>query len=225
MLQYDIVVVGAGGTGALLDRAVEAAEVIAYPDLGPEAIRKLTVRDLPTICISRRLRRRPVLRRPVPVGEAERDGQTQVPAGGGVRPEPAAWGSRPQPPESDSASCQRPAAGPAPGGGSGAGPFDLGPRRPGRTGSPCGPVRVGPVALPGRPRAICRPARRICERIPRCHCEGKVCASAQRTHGKGASRGWHQSCSGAPWASARGMWWSSPGAGRRRRWPCGWLRS
>lgn len=51
MLQYDIVVVGAGSAGALLDRAVEAAEVIAYPDLGPEAIRKLTVRDLPTICI------------------------------------------------------------------------------------------------------------------------------------------------------------------------------
>lgn len=40
-----------GGAGALLARAVEAAEVIAYPDLGPEAIRKLTVRDLPTICI------------------------------------------------------------------------------------------------------------------------------------------------------------------------------
>ncbi len=40
-----------GGAGALLAKAVEAAEVIAYADLGAEAIRKLTVKELPVVCI------------------------------------------------------------------------------------------------------------------------------------------------------------------------------
>lgn len=40
-----------GGAGALLARTVEAAEVIAYEELGAEAVRKLTVKDLPVICI------------------------------------------------------------------------------------------------------------------------------------------------------------------------------
>lgn len=40
-----------GGAGALLARTVEEAEVIAYEELGAEAIRRLTVKDLPVICI------------------------------------------------------------------------------------------------------------------------------------------------------------------------------
>ena len=38
-----------GGAGALIARSITAAEVIAFPDLGPEAIRKLTVKDFPVI--------------------------------------------------------------------------------------------------------------------------------------------------------------------------------
>ncbi len=38
-----------GGAGALLSKAVTSAEVIAYEDLGTEAVRKLTVENLPVI--------------------------------------------------------------------------------------------------------------------------------------------------------------------------------
>ena len=41
-----------GGAGALLSRAVTASEVVAYDDLGTEAIRKLTVRDFPVIVVA-----------------------------------------------------------------------------------------------------------------------------------------------------------------------------
>lgn len=41
-----------GGAGALLARAVKEAKVIAYDELGPEAIRELTVEGLPTIVIN-----------------------------------------------------------------------------------------------------------------------------------------------------------------------------
>ncbi len=40
-----------GGAGALLSRAISASEVIAYDDLGTEAIRKLTVKDFPVIVV------------------------------------------------------------------------------------------------------------------------------------------------------------------------------
>ena len=40
-----------GGAGALLSRAIVSSEVIAYDDLGTEAIRKLTVRDFPVIVV------------------------------------------------------------------------------------------------------------------------------------------------------------------------------
>ena len=40
-----------GGTGALLSRAIISSEVIAYDDLGTEAIRKLMVRDFPAIVV------------------------------------------------------------------------------------------------------------------------------------------------------------------------------
>ncbi|MCL2099603.1 MAG: FumA C-terminus/TtdB family hydratase beta subunit [Oscillospiraceae bacterium] len=38
-----------GGAGALLSRCVERAELIAFEDLGPEAVYKLTVRDMPLV--------------------------------------------------------------------------------------------------------------------------------------------------------------------------------
>ncbi|MGE5672509.1 MAG: Fe-S-containing hydro-lyase [Mycobacterium leprae] len=41
-----------GGAGALLAKCIVAAEVVAYEDLGAEAVRKLTVKDLPTVCIN-----------------------------------------------------------------------------------------------------------------------------------------------------------------------------
>lgn len=41
-----------GGAGALLSSRIIAAEVIAFPDLGPEAIRRLTVKDFPLLVIN-----------------------------------------------------------------------------------------------------------------------------------------------------------------------------
>ena len=41
-----------GGAGALLARQIKSAEVIAYPELGPEAIRKLEVVDFPLTVIN-----------------------------------------------------------------------------------------------------------------------------------------------------------------------------
>lgn len=40
-----------GGAGALLSKAIVASEVIAYEDLGTEAIRKLEVKDFPAIVV------------------------------------------------------------------------------------------------------------------------------------------------------------------------------
>ena len=40
-----------GGAGALLSRCITSAEVIAYDDLGTEAIRRLTVKDFPAIVV------------------------------------------------------------------------------------------------------------------------------------------------------------------------------
>jgi fumarate hydratase subunit beta len=41
-----------GGAAALITRTIQAAEVIAYHDLGPEAVRRLQVSDLPAIVIN-----------------------------------------------------------------------------------------------------------------------------------------------------------------------------
>ncbi len=41
-----------GGAGALLAKRVKKAEVVAYEDLGPEAIRRLVVEDLPVIVVN-----------------------------------------------------------------------------------------------------------------------------------------------------------------------------
>ncbi|MBD3217652.1 MAG: Fe-S-containing hydro-lyase [candidate division Zixibacteria bacterium] len=40
-----------GGAGALISKSIKAAEVIAYDDLGPEAVRKLTVDEFPAIVV------------------------------------------------------------------------------------------------------------------------------------------------------------------------------
>jgi len=52
MKEHGAVYFGAiGGAGALLARCVESSEIIAYEDLGAEAIRKLTVKDMPLTVI------------------------------------------------------------------------------------------------------------------------------------------------------------------------------
>ena len=40
-----------GGAGALLSKCIISAEVLAYDDLGTEAIRRLTVKDFPAIVV------------------------------------------------------------------------------------------------------------------------------------------------------------------------------
>ena len=40
-----------GGAGALLSKCITASEVVAYDDLGTEAIRKLTVKNFPAIVV------------------------------------------------------------------------------------------------------------------------------------------------------------------------------
>lgn len=41
-----------GGAGALLAKSIKAQEIIAYEELGPEAIRKLSVQDFPAMVIN-----------------------------------------------------------------------------------------------------------------------------------------------------------------------------
>ena len=53
MMEHGAVYLAAiGGAGALLGKTVKSAEVIAYEDLGPEAVRKLTVEDLPAVVVN-----------------------------------------------------------------------------------------------------------------------------------------------------------------------------
>ena len=53
LIEHRAVYFGAtGGAGALLARAVVAADVIAYEDLGPEAVVRLEVRDMPLFFIN-----------------------------------------------------------------------------------------------------------------------------------------------------------------------------
>ena len=52
MKEYGAVYFGAiGGCGALLSKCIKKAEVVAYDDLGAEAIRRLEVEDFPAIVI------------------------------------------------------------------------------------------------------------------------------------------------------------------------------
>ena len=41
-----------GGAGALLARSIQKAEVVAYEDLGPEAIQRMEVEDFPVVVIN-----------------------------------------------------------------------------------------------------------------------------------------------------------------------------
>ena len=41
-----------GGAAALIAKCIKKSEVIAYEDLGPEAIRRLEVEDLPVIVVN-----------------------------------------------------------------------------------------------------------------------------------------------------------------------------
>lgn len=51
--KYKAVYFGAvGGAGALLAQRIKEAEVIAYPELGPEAIRRLVVEDFPVVVVN-----------------------------------------------------------------------------------------------------------------------------------------------------------------------------
>lgn len=53
MVRHKAVYFGAtGGAGALLAKCVLECEVVAYEDLGPEAIRRLVVRELPVVVIN-----------------------------------------------------------------------------------------------------------------------------------------------------------------------------
>lgn len=51
--EYTAVYLGAtGGAGALISKCIHAAEVVAFPDLGPEAIHRLEVQDFPTMVVN-----------------------------------------------------------------------------------------------------------------------------------------------------------------------------
>ena len=53
MMKHKCVYMAAvGGAGALISRCIKSSEIIAYEDLGPEAIRKMEVRDLPVIVVN-----------------------------------------------------------------------------------------------------------------------------------------------------------------------------
>ncbi|RLB08122.1 MAG: Fe-S-containing hydro-lyase [Deltaproteobacteria bacterium] len=53
MRKYKAIYLGAtGGAAALLAKSIKKAEVIAYEDLGPEAIRRLEVEDFPVTVIN-----------------------------------------------------------------------------------------------------------------------------------------------------------------------------
>jgi len=53
MMKYKCVYFGAtGGAAALLAKTVKKAEVIAYEELGPEAIRRLEVENFPVVVVN-----------------------------------------------------------------------------------------------------------------------------------------------------------------------------
>ena len=52
MKEHGAIYFGAiGGCGALLSKCIKSAEIVAYEDLGAEAIRRLEVEDFPVIVI------------------------------------------------------------------------------------------------------------------------------------------------------------------------------
>jgi fumarate hydratase subunit beta len=53
MVKYQSVYMAAtGGAGALIAKAIKEAGIVAYEDLGPEAIRRLKVERLPAIVVN-----------------------------------------------------------------------------------------------------------------------------------------------------------------------------
>lgn len=53
MMKYKAVYFAAiGGTGALISRSIKKAEVLAYEDLGAEAVRRIEVEDFPAVVIN-----------------------------------------------------------------------------------------------------------------------------------------------------------------------------
>jgi fumarate hydratase subunit beta len=53
IVKYKAVYLAAiGGAGALISKSVVKSEIVAYPDLGPEAILKLEVKDFPATVIN-----------------------------------------------------------------------------------------------------------------------------------------------------------------------------
>ncbi len=51
--KYKAVYFGAvGGAAALIAKAIKKAEVIAYPELGPEAVRRIEVEDFPVVVVN-----------------------------------------------------------------------------------------------------------------------------------------------------------------------------
>ena len=51
--KYKAVYFGAtGGAAALIAKAIKEAEVIAYPELGPEAVRRIEVEDFPVVVVN-----------------------------------------------------------------------------------------------------------------------------------------------------------------------------
>jgi fumarate hydratase subunit beta len=53
MKKYKAVYLAAtGGAGALLAKSVKKAQIVAYEDLGPEAINRLEVVDFPAIVVN-----------------------------------------------------------------------------------------------------------------------------------------------------------------------------
>jgi len=49
MIHHAVYLVTYGGAGALLAKAVHRAEIVAYPELGAEAVLRLEVTDMPAI--------------------------------------------------------------------------------------------------------------------------------------------------------------------------------
>jgi fumarate hydratase subunit beta len=53
MVKYKAVYLGGtGGAGALIARAIKEVEIIAYEELGPEAIRRMVVENFPAVVIN-----------------------------------------------------------------------------------------------------------------------------------------------------------------------------
>jgi fumarate hydratase subunit beta len=53
MVEHKAVYMAAvGGAAALISRRIVSSEIVAYEDLGPEAVRKLTVKDFPVIVVN-----------------------------------------------------------------------------------------------------------------------------------------------------------------------------